>query len=173
MNESKILELLDQAIWQDQVTPALRDIAERVDHTLKAHSDQALFWEPVPLSLYGVDFPSEIKSSWVFVLRSGIGNAERHPNSRQRVMSFYRKADLQTYSDETWVSNVLSDDPTEPLENRWLSIPPNVWHRPVVPTGDYWTVVSFHTVKQDELIEETPKGNELDITDKRRYLELE
>src|SRR5262245_49622570 len=40
-----------------------------------------------------------------------------------------------------------------PLDARWLSIPKNVWHRPVM-SGRNWVVVSFHTVPADSLIEE-------------------
>ena len=41
-----------------------------------------------------------------------------------------------------------------PVERRWISIPPNVWHRPVVGKDADWVVLSFHTVPAEELIEE-------------------
>jgi hypothetical protein len=46
--------------------------------------------------------------------------------------------------------------------NRRISIPKNVWHRPVIPEGADWLVVSFHTVPPDELIEERP-GRKTDV----------
>jgi hypothetical protein len=58
-------------------------------------------------------------------------------------------------------SNVLVGDPAATLEQRWISIPKMVWHRPVIPKGADWLVVSFHTVSADELIEERPGGKRM------------
>lgn len=68
-----------------------------------------------------------------------------------------------------WQSNILVSDPDVPLEQRWISIPPNVWHQPVVATETDWVVVSFHTVPAEELIEERPGSGEGD-TKQMRYL---
>jgi hypothetical protein len=62
---------------------------------------------------------------------------------------------MQTWDGRAWVSNHLSSNPQAPLERRWLSIPTNVWHRPVMDAGD-WVVISFHTAADDKLIEERP-----------------
>jgi hypothetical protein len=51
------------------------------------------------------------------------------------------------------VSNHLRSGTDEPFETRWLSIPVNVWHRPVMGAVD-WIVVSFHTASDTALIEE-------------------
>ena len=40
------------------------------------------------------------------------------------------------------------------LLQRWLSIPPGTWHRPVVDPDEDWFVVSFHTAAADQLVEE-------------------
>jgi hypothetical protein len=32
------------------------------------------------------------------------------------------------------------------LEKRWISIPQNVWHQPIILKEADWVVVSFHTV---------------------------
>jgi hypothetical protein len=125
-------------------------------------------WEPIPLSLFRGALAAAVQSSWVFILRAGANTgAERHPNSHQRMMSFEGTGDLQTDSDPAasssharsaiaWQSNVLVSDPDAPLEQRWISIPQNVWHRPVIPKGADWVVVSFHTVAAEELVEERP-----------------
>jgi hypothetical protein len=124
-------------------------------------------WEPIPLSVFEDPLPGEVKSAWVFVLRAGADTgAERHPNSHQRMMSWEGRGDMRIKKRESkegeiqWDSNVLVSDPDAPLEQRWISIPPNVWHRPVVPKGDDWVVVSFHTVPAEELIEERPDRGE-------------
>ena len=58
-----------------------------------------------------------------------------------------------------WVSHHLISDPEAPLDRRWLSIPVNTWHRPVMGAGD-WVVVSFHTAPDDQLIEERPAADD-------------
>ncbi len=125
-------------------------------------------WEPIRLTLFGGALQAAIRSSWVFILRAGANTgAERHPNSHQRMMSFEATGDMQIDSeslggaarkpsDIVWQSNILVSDPKASLERRWISIPQNVWHRPVIPRGAHWVVVSFHTVPAEELIEERP-----------------
>jgi len=84
-----------------------------------------------------------IRSSWVFVLRArSASGAERHPNSYQRVMSYHGYGDFQVWSDGAWRSNQLVSSPKAPLQSRWASIPPLVWHQGVVPEKN-WVVVSF------------------------------
>jgi hypothetical protein len=73
-------------------------------------------------------------------------------------------------SDIDWESNILVSDPNAPLEHRWISIPPNVWHRPVIPKAADWVVVSFHTVPAEELIEERPAADAAGGTKQMRYL---
>jgi len=129
-------------------------------------------WEPIALETFGA-LPSAIRSGWVFILRAGSDTgAERHPNSHQRMMSFDGTGDLktdaksaenevQTESEIVWQSNVLVSDPQALLERRWVSIPQNIWHRPVIPKGADWVVVSFHTVPAAELIEERPGAKQM------------
>ena len=149
-----MLETLDRALREPAVRPVIEAIAARVKRRLESNPDASLAWEPVPLEAYGRQLGEGIQSSWVFVLRAGTtSGAERHPNSHQRVMSYRGQADMQTWEEGKWQSNVLLSDPVAPLEQRWLSIPVNVWHRPVMGADD-WVVVSFHTVRDVELIEE-------------------
>src|SRR5262245_42027761 len=111
-----------------------------------------------------------ILSSWVFVLRAGTtSGAERHPNSHQRVMSYRGTADLQTGNGERWVSNILSSERAALLEERWLSIPIHVWHKPVMSAHN-WVVVSFHTALERELIEERGDPAAEEGTRRRTYL---
>jgi hypothetical protein len=85
---------------------------------------------------------------------------ERHANSHQRMMSFQGSGDMQTGEPGNSRSNILISDSKAPLEQRWISIPPNTWHRPVVSKDADWAVVSFHTVLAEELIEERPDERE-------------
>jgi hypothetical protein len=102
--------------------------------------------------------------------------AERHPNSRQRMVSWSGGGDFQVHDGARWQSHRLVSDPAAPLERRWVSIPPDTWHQGVVADAD-WLVVSFHTVAAAELIEERPDPGDPDPfhprrTRRRRYAEV-
>jgi len=156
--EQEIVAALEAAIRAPRATAFLSALIDEVSATLHRDPAARLAWRTVPLEIYD-SLPEGIASSWVFVLRAGCtSGAERHPNSIQRVMSFGGLADMQTWNGERWVSNVLSADGAT-VEERWLSIPVNVWHRPVMGEQD-WAVVSFHTAPDAELIEELPVDDE-------------
>jgi ribosomal protein S18 acetylase RimI-like enzyme len=130
-------------------------------------------WEPVPLSVFGESLPSAIRSCWVFILRAGATTgAERHPNSHQRTMSYQAAGDLQTWGQGSWESHLLVSEARATLEQRWVSVPPNVWHQAVVP-GQDWVVVSFHTVAAEELIEERHDPADHETIRQNRYLSRE
>jgi hypothetical protein len=172
--ESTLLECLDRLFHVVGVRQSLDQIVERVETKLNHDPQAAMAWEAVPLDTYGVELPSSIRSSWVFVLRSNTATgAERHPNSRQRMMSYRGAGDFQTRSslDAEWSSHHLVSTPDAPLQQRWISIPPNVWHQAVVPEPN-WAVVSFHTVSPDELIEERPDAKDAAGTVQRRYADM-
>lgn len=170
--EQSLLETLDRIVRSEKVRAQILPIVERVRADLARKPDALMAWEPIVLETFGA-LPSAIHSGWVFILRAGSDTgAERHPNSHQRMMSFEGTGDLktdvksaecdvQTESEIVWQSNVLVSDPQAPLERRWVSIPQNVWHRPVIPKGADWLVVSFHTVPPAELIEERPGAKQM------------
>jgi len=165
--ERSVLEALDKIVQSEKVRAKILPIAERVRADLARKPGALMTWEPVALETFGA-LPPAIRSGWVFILRAGSDTgAERHPNSHQRMMSFEATGDLktdaksaptdvETESEIVWQSNVLVSNPQVPLERRWVSIPQNVWHRPVIGKDADWVVVSFHTVAADELIEERP-----------------
>jgi hypothetical protein len=176
-SERAILETLDAAARTPGAASALRPIGERVVATLARGPKEIEAWDAVPLELYGAGLPAEIRSSWIFILRRGVTTgAERHPNSRQRMVTLSGGGDFQVHDGKHWVSHRLSSDPRAPLEERWLSIPPDTWHQGVVGEED-WLVLSFHTVPAEELIEERPDPADPDPfrpsrTRRRRYAEV-
>jgi hypothetical protein len=169
--ERSLLQQLDRIVRSEQIRAQILPIVERLRAELTRKQDALMAWEPIALTLFGGALPAAIQSGWVFILRAGANTgAERHPNSHQRMMSFEATGDMQTEaepadrsarapSDIAWQSNVLVSDQEASLEQRWISIPQNVWHRPVIPKGADWIVVSFHTVPAEELIEERPSNN--------------
>lgn len=151
--------------WVRHVNEALRRTADAL-----ANSDQAMTWETIPLDLFG-DLPSSVLSCWVFMLRASQDTgAERHPNSHQRSLSLNGEGHVQLREQRAWQSYTLSSDTTAALDSRWITIPPNTWHRWRVGPQD-WGVLSFHTVAAEELIEERPLADDLDAgpTGQRRY----
>lgn len=170
--ERSVLNGLDKIVRSEKVRAHILPIIERVRADLARKPDALMAWEPIAFETFGA-LPPAIRSGWVFILRTGADTgAERHPNSHQRMMSFEATGDLQTdaksaesdvqtESEIEWQSNVLVSDPDAPLERRWISIPKNVWHRPVIPKGADWVVVSFHTVPAAELIEERPGARQM------------
>jgi hypothetical protein len=171
--EQLILETLDHIVRSQPVRAKLEPIVESVRAELARKSTALMTWEPVPLEFFGADLPPLLRSAWIFVLRDGADTgAERHPNSHQRMMTLGGTGDMQidvklawndvnTESEISWQSNILGSDPNAPLEGRWISIPPNVWHRPVIPKGEAWVVLSFHTAPATELIEERPGARQM------------
>lgn len=158
LQDQAILESLDTTVRSPQIQAFLEPAIMRVCTQLQSRPESVMAWEPLPLARFGA-LPSSIRSAWIFVLRGGANTgAERHPNSHQRMMSYVGTGDMQTRTaaDQPWQSNVLISDPDAPLERRWISIPQNIWHQPVIPPGSDWVVVSFHTVPAEELIEERP-----------------
>jgi hypothetical protein len=152
--ESAILEHLDGAVWRAVRLGNLDAAIRRVRAELSRDESLKLAWEPVPLASFD-PLPAAIRSAWVFILRASTSSgAERHPNSIQRVMSYRGAGDLQIWDGSRWVSRPLTSDPRGRMEQRWLSIPENVWHRPVIPAGGDWAVISFHTATDLALIEE-------------------
>jgi hypothetical protein len=169
--ERSRLETLDTALRSDSAREHIRSVLVRVREELARRKDALMSWEPFPLEVLATTLPTEIQSAWIFVLRAGADTgAERHPNSHQRMMSFEGSGDLQIGEPGNWQSNVLVSDPDAPLERRWISIPANVWHRPVIDAETDWAVVSFHTVPAEELIEERPDDSREGGTKQMTYL---
>jgi hypothetical protein len=170
--EQARLQELDQVLASPVVRKLIAPVIMRVRAELARNRDASMAWEPIPLEVYGNSLPTPIRSSWVFILRAGFDTgAERHPNSHQRMMSLQGAGDMWTQEAGNWKSNFLTSDPDALLERRWISIPQNVWHRPVISKNGDWVVVSFHTVPAEELIEERPISSESSATTQRRYLD--
>ncbi len=160
ITEKKFLELLDKAVKEEGIKLHMIGVIQRVEKALKDDPNALMSWEPIPLSLYKLQLPGEIKSSWVFNLRkNSTTGAERHPNSIQRMMSYKGYGDFQTKPGVEWESNMLESNFDAEIEKRWISIPINVWHQGIV--GDEnWIVISFHTAEVSELIEERPEDGD-------------
>lgn len=158
-SEQSILRSLEAAIRAPRSAAILKAAAEEIQGELAANSMAQMAWRSIPLDIYD-RLPDGIGSSWVFVLRAGCTTgAERHPNSIQRMFTYAGNGNMQIWDAKAWVSHPLTSKREAAMEQRWISIPISVWHRPVMGEGD-WVVVSFHTAPAEKLIEERPANDE-------------
>jgi hypothetical protein len=166
--EQQVLQRLDALVAGVHVTQHLAPVIERVERRMTANLSSIEEWEPLPVELFG-ELPQGIRSAWVFILGAKHASGfERHPNSRQRVMSYRGRGDFQVGYPLTSSNHLVSDRGLH-LERRWVSIPVNEWHQAVVPDKN-WVVVSFHTVPAPELIEERPTDVGFFGTRQRTYV---
>jgi hypothetical protein len=171
------------AVYRTQLfKPDDLDNVKKVQAGYKVQTLSAFLGTAAPKEAPAIDFikpltPAEEKTSpQFFNILGATTGAERHPNSHQRMMSFEGSGDMQVQAgssapnNEGWQSNMLISDSGAPLEKRWISIPQNVWHQPVISKEADWVVVSFHTVPAEELIEERPESRGRERTKQMRYL---
>jgi hypothetical protein len=168
MTIDPILSQLSDLIHSQEIITKLTPILDGIQARLLANREWPQAWESLPLDLFGSGIPDGIKSCWFFVLRGdAIFGAERHPNSHQRSFALEGAAFFEMFADGVWSPYpVNSLDRT--LEEQAISIPVNTWHRiKIGPTN--FVSLSFHTTQAQELIEETPIGDDLSITQQRLY----
>jgi len=171
--ELRILEMLDDAVKDENIARHMVGLIQRVEQSLKDNPKAMMAWEPIPLDMFRIELPKEIKSCWVFNLRKNMTTgAERHPNSIQRMRSYQGSGDFQTRSGSSWESHFLESDPEKEVAKRWLSIPVNVWHQGVV-YDENWVVLSFHTAEVSELMEERADESDGNRIHAHRYADQE
>ncbi|MFH2141187.1 MAG: hypothetical protein ABIJ97_02100 [Bacteroidota bacterium] len=171
VEEKRIIEMLDHAVIDSNIKEQLDIIIKRVEQTLNNDRKALMAWEPIPLEIFNRQLPVDIKSGWVFILRKNTTTgAERHPNSVQRMMSYKGSGDFQLKPDSKWNSNFLESNFDGDIDNRWISIPQNMWHQGIV-SDENWVVISFHTAEVSELIEERTVEEEENSFHQRRYVD--
>jgi hypothetical protein len=159
---------LSRSIRSSRVRKAIAPALARVESALFA-SDQPQAWQPLVLSSLGFEIPAGIQSCWIFVLRADAAfGAERHPNSHQRTVVLSGTALFEVFIEGSWSPRPISGGEGESKRACAVSIPPSVWHRIRIRPQNFVSV-AFHTVPPDQLIEETPIGNDLSNTTQRLY----
>lgn len=119
-------------------------------------SNEPFVWETLPERLIGKEFPTSIRSAWIFVLRARYYTSSHyHPNSIQHTAVIEgdgwakignQKVELQVF------------DPHD-IQPIWYVIGKSVPHEFVTRDSPV-VVISFHTCLADELVEvETESGS--------------
>lgn len=153
-NEQELLALLEDLSVTDSAQSAIERAVAEAKEELKDKEEKLGSSVQLPLSVFGDRLPPIIKSCRVFVLRGGTEfKIERHPNSHQRVLSFGGSGEIRVFDNEgTWTAS-LGSVRQAPLDERWASVPENMWHQPVAGPDD-WAVLAFHTASEEDLIDE-------------------
>jgi len=162
---AKLSRLVNASGQSDVIAPVLT----RVERGLTDNPEQPMAWEPLTLDVLPFKIPAGIRSCWIFVLRAGGSfGAERHPISHQRTVALSGDALFELFIDDSWSRRPIRATNSEKDPGSAISIPPSVWHR--ITVGDMNLVsMSFHTVPAEQLIEETPVGEDLSVTTQRLY----
>lgn len=154
-----LLPVLEEVVRSGPASARVTEALRRVLSKLDASSD-VMAWEIIPLGELGSSVPESIRSCWVFGIRARAETgAERHPNSHQRSLSLTGSGVFELHGAQGWTPHKLMSEPTATREQRWVTIPRATWHRLVVD-DQAWGMVSFHTARAEELIEERPADAE-------------
>jgi len=151
--ERKIIDQLDALVFKKEALQEIESLAKHLFKQLQTKPAAAFMRAELPLALFGKTLPHDIKSSNVYVIRPSVSSGlERHPNSHQRSLALAGEGvfELGTGSPQ---SHSIGNRATATAAERWVSIPPNIWHQ-AVAAGNYWTVVTFHTALDQEIINE-------------------
>lgn len=150
-----MLPALDALVHTPSAVATTAGTLRRVMQRLDA-SAEVMAWEVISPAAFGGRLPESIRSCWIFVIRAGATTSpERHPNSHQRSFSLTGTGTFELRDESSWRSHRLRSTDAAGIEQRWVSIPPSMWHRLVVGS-EPWGMLSFHTVAPEELIEENP-----------------
>jgi len=169
MKLDEITDELSCILKSPDVRGVLTPMIAQMEHSLSVQSDQPQVWKSLPLDFLPCKLPSGILSCWLFVLRANAKfGAERHPNSHQRSVALSGSALFELFERGSWISWPLTGGAAEPGSASAISIPPSVWHRIQIGAENFVSA-SFHTIPVEQLIEETPIGDNLSVTKQRRY----
>ncbi len=169
MKDDQVATKLSHMLSSSRHSEVIAPMLARVERSLADHPGQPQAWEPLTLGTLPFQMPAGVRSCWVFVLRAGASfGAERHPNSHQRTVALSGDALFELFIDGDWSQRPIRTSDSENDSVSAVSIPPSVWHRITVgPTN--FVSMSFHTVPAEQLIEETPVGEDLSVTTQRLY----
>lgn len=108
----------------------------------------------IPISKFGEKLPKGFGLCRIFILKANTeAKVERHTNSIQRVMSYKGSGTIKVQRSNKWISNPLSSNKNNPVENRWLTVEENIWHQPI-SGPENWITVTFHTADEKTIIDE-------------------
>ena len=107
----------------------------------------------VSLSVFRNKLPESINLCRVFILRADAkSKVERHTNSFQRTLTWKGNGETKVLENDKWTLYRTKSAGIN-LEDRWISVPANIWHQPISGNKN-WITVTFHTASENEIIDE-------------------
>src|ERR687895_376959 len=86
MNNANYLPQLDDAVAELVARPAINSLIDTLKQQLP-HTSEPFVWSAIDLQSIATPLPGNIKSSWIFVLKKGVGSGcHYHPNSIQHMV---------------------------------------------------------------------------------------
>lgn len=159
-DELQLLSTLDSLVFQPDALATIEQLANELTQQLQSKPTAAFARAELAISLFGAALPAEAKSSNVYVIRPGVSSGiERHPNSHQHSMSLRGEGTFALGLAGERCEHRLQGKASGAIARRWVSIPPQTWHEAIAGSG-LWTVVTFHTAPDREIINErlSPPG---------------
>lgn len=144
------LGALDRAVAHLLLQEPVRESIEQLKLDLRTAAEPFV-WSVVDVEPLTGMLPPEIRSAWIFVLRSGAWTgAHYHPNSVQHMVMIEGVGRSRIAGRERRMIPYGANH--QPPERVWHVIDPNVPHE-FFPEGTDLVVLSFHTCAADELEE--------------------
>ena len=169
MQDDQVAAELSHLVNSHRKSDVIASALSRVERALLSHPDHPQAWEPLSVTALPFSIPEGIQSCWIFILRAEASfGAERHPNSHQRTVALSGDALFELLVDDSWSQLPIRAANDEMDSTSSVSIPPSIWHRITIGEENFMSM-SFHTVLAEQLIEETPVGEDLSVTTQRLY----
>jgi hypothetical protein len=164
-NERDTMRALSACAHEPEMHRFLQGAGHALRQVLAENKEMKSTQTSIPLNLFRLPLPPDVRSSWVFVLRENHAyEAERHPNSTQRMFALDGRGAMEVWEKTCWRRHDFEANAADP----GLSIPTHTWHRPVrLPR--MWAVVSFHTVVATDLVEELGDPSQGGVFASRHY----
>ncbi len=150
MNNADYLPQLDDAVAELVARPAIHSAVDTLKQQLP-NTSEPFVWSAIDLQSIATPLPDNIKSSWIFVLKKGVGSGcHYHPNSIQHMVMIEGEGTSKVGSISRQMKRFREEGCS--VEDTWYVIPEGVPHE-FFPEGKDVVVVSFHTCASDELEE--------------------
>ncbi len=147
-----IIRDLERLLAEEAVRTALE---ERLAAARAALAEGTEDWamQRVPLTLFGVGLPPELRAARVSVFRGGsAARIERHENADQFSCLLRGALTIHVWEQGSWQARQFRADGH--AQQRISYVARGLWHHPICPDEGMCELVGFHTATPAELIDE-------------------
>ena len=146
--------VIHRLVKKPDVIAAIEKASEIARKELASDSTKLAAASSIPVSVFGPDLPSELKTCRLAIMRGNTEyHVERHPNGIQYVYSLQNNGSISIFREGKWHRTELSSASNALLSERWHVVPINDWHQPVPKEAD-WVVLAFHSAEPGTLVDD-------------------